>query len=325
MLHHSNHKHNHLDAINLQDAQISPGQNVVVQLKAGQLPSGSVMTSIAHVFRSKNPGPIVLLLGGIHGDELNGIQIVTSLLEAQTFTRLESGSIIAIPLLNVYGFNNLQRDLPDGKDVNRCFPGSTGGSLASRLARTITKHVLPFADFAIDYHTGGADRYNYPQTRYSKADPISRKMAEIFSAPFSIQNSMISGSFRKAATDMGCHALVYEGGESVRINKTAIDHGVNGTIRLLKALNLLSQNITVPNTQTVFIEKTDWIRASQAGIFSWLKKSGDIIKTGDTLGVIKDPYGLKSYEVISKFSGSIIGHNNAAVVNLGDALFHIGL
>jgi uncharacterized protein len=324
MLDISNIKHKHESNIVLQDQSFAPGDTGSVKLKAGILPSGSEIHTVAHVFRSKNPGPTLLIQGGIHGDEINGVQIITSILEAKTLNKLQSGTVIAIPLVNVFGFNNLNRDLPDGKDVNRSFPGSTGGSMASRVARTLTKHILPYVDYAIDLHTGGADRYNFPQSRYSKSDPISKEMAILFGAPFSVQQPMISHSFRKVATEMGAHTIVYEGGESVRINKTAIDHGINGIIRIMKALHMLPDDMITPSANTVFIDKTSWIRASQPGMFLWIKKSGDAIKINDTLGIIKDPYGLKSVEVLSKYDGYIIGHNNAAVVNIGDPLFHIG-
>ncbi len=324
MLNISNIKHTHEANIVLQDQSFAPGQTGSVKLKAGILPSGSEIHTVAHVFRSKNPGPTLLIQGGIHGDEINGIQTITSILEAKTLNNIQCGAVIAIPLVNVFGFNNLKRDLPDGKDVNRSFPGSTGGSMASRVARTLTKHILPYVDFAIDLHTGGSNRYNIPQSRYSKADPMSKEMAIIFSAPFSIQQPMVSHSFRKVATEMGAHTLVYEGGESVRINKTAIDYGITGIIRIMKSLDMLPESMTTPAATTIFIDKTTWIRASQPGLFIWIKKSGEAIKVNDTLAVIKDPYGLKSIDVLSKYEGYIIGHNNAAVVNIGDPLFHIG-
>ncbi len=317
-------KNTHESKIVLQEQSFALGENGVVKLKAGYLPSGSEIHMVAHIFRSKKPGPTLLIQGGIHGDEINGVQIITSILEAKTLSNIQSGTVIAIPLVNVYGFNNLNRDLPDGKDVNRSFPGSTGGSMASRMARTLTKHILPYVDFAIDLHTGSSDRYNYPQTRFSKMDAVSKEMAIIFGAPFSIQQPMISHSFRKVATEMGAHTIVYEGGESVRINKTAIDHGINGIIRIMKSLKMLPESILTPPSTTIFIDKTIWLRASQSGLFLWVKKSGEAIKINDTLGIIKDPYGLKSVEVLSKYEGYIIGHNNTAVVNLGDPLFHIG-
>jgi uncharacterized protein len=318
-------KHHHEDPILLQKNEILPGQQVTAKLNAGTLPSGSNLSLIAHVFRSKNPGPCLLLSGGIHGDEVNGIQIITSILESNILTNINRGTVIAIPLINVYGFNNSTRDLPDGRDLNRSFPGSSGGSLASRLARVITKQILPFIDIAIDYHTAAVDRYNFPQTRYTKSDPLSKELTDIFSAPFNLPSALIYGSFRKAASDMNVTSIVYEAGESSRINQKAIEYGINGTIRVLKELELIKIDKPIPINTKIEINKSDWIRASKPGIFIWFKKSGDSIHIGDTLAVIKDPYGLNEHEVISKVKGYIIGHNNAAIVNQGDPLFNIGL
>jgi uncharacterized protein len=317
-------KHQHDQPILLKDQAIQKGETAAVKLNAGTLPSGSSISLIAHVYRSEEPGPCILLLGGIHGDEINGIEIITSMLVAKTFDKLKKGTVIAIPLLNVYGFNNMHRDVPDGKDINRSFPGSTGGSQASRLARVISKQVLPYVDIAVDFHTGGGDRYNYPQTRFTKGNQQSTELAQIFGAPFAISNSLIPGSFRKTATDMNITSIVYEGGESIRVNKMAIDCGILGVVKILNTLEMIDYPSPLQNKESIYINETDWIRASIPGIFIWLKKSGDVINPGDILGVIKDPYGINSREVISKSNGYIIGHNNAAVVNQGDPLFHIG-
>jgi uncharacterized protein len=318
-------RHQHDNPVVLQSVPILPGETANVKLNAGILPSGSSLSLAAHVFRSKNPGPCILLLGGIHGDEINGIQIITSLLEAKTFANLKKGTVIAIPLLNVYGFNNMMRDVPDGKDINRSFPGSTGGSQASRLARVISKSILPYVDIAIDLHTGGGERYNHPQIRYTKGNEVALELANLFNAPFTIGNQPQSGSFRKAASDQSVHTIVYEGGESVRINKTAIDYGITGIIKILHAIELIQYPMTLIDKPTIYIKDSDWARASKPGIFIWHKKSGDTIHTGELIGVIKDPYGTNTFEVLSKTNGYIIGHNNAAVVNQGDPLFHIGI
>lgn len=309
----------------IENSTFFPGDCGVVRLSAGKIPSGSKLNILAHVFKSKTEGPSLLIIGGIHGDEINGIEIVTSMLEEKVFDRLLCGTVIAIPLTNVFGFNNLSRDMPDGKDVNRSFPGSTYGSLASRIAGTISKNILPNVDYAIDLHTGGSERYNFPQTRFTKGDDISKKLSEIFGAPFNIQQSLINHSFRKAANDLGIHVVLYEGGEAVRVNKTAIDIGIQGIKRVMAHLKMIEIEKEDTPIQTTYIASTKWIRASAAGIFKWSKRSGDNISKGESLGTVKDPYGLKTSAVISKQTGFIIGHNNAAVVNQGDPLFHIGL
>jgi uncharacterized protein len=323
-LHEITPRHRHEEPILLQDISILPGQSGSVKLRAGLLPSGSNLSLVAHVFRSVNPGPCILLLGGVHGNEINGIEIITSLLEAKTLSNINKGSIIAIPLLNVIGFNNMQRDVPDGKDINRSFPGSTGGSQASRLARVISKQILPYVDIAIDFHTGGDERYNFPQTRYTKGHDLSVELAQLFNAPFTMESQSIAGSFRKTATEQGIATIVYEGGESIRINKNVIDLGVKGIIRVLHALNIINYPSAINEKPTLGIRESDWLRASKPGIFIWTKKSGDKVMKGDLLGIIKDPYGTNSLELFTKVDGYIIGHNNAAVVNQGDPLFHIG-
>jgi len=169
-------------------ASIGPGEKEQVDLFVSRLPSGNRINIQSYVFRASQPGPTVLLMGGVHGDEINGVQIIRRILEDKMLETLKAGSVIAIPLLNVFGFINYSRDVPDGKDVNRSFPGSAIGSLASRTASVLTKKVLPNVDIAIDLHTGGAERYNYPQIRYSKKDKRALELASSFGAPFIDEN-----------------------------------------------------------------------------------------------------------------------------------------
>ncbi|HOY13263.1 MAG TPA: succinylglutamate desuccinylase/aspartoacylase family protein [Saprospiraceae bacterium] len=301
-----------------------PGDAGEVKIPVGRMPSDTRLYVNTYVFRSTEPGPTVLIMGGVHGDEINGIEIVSQLLQEEKFHTIKKGNVILIPLLNVYGFNNFSRDVPDGKDVNRSFPGVNSGSLAARVAGTLTKKVLPYVDFAIDLHTGGSSRYNYPQARFhSKLSPAF-EMAKIFNAPYSINQPLISKSFRKVAKDLNIPAIVYEAGESVRLDGMSIEYGKRGIKRFLNHLDMLPYK-DKKVVKSIIINATNWQRASQSGIFIWSKSSGDFINKGDELGVIKDPYGSKLTMVLSKFSGFIIGHNNASVVNHGDALFHIGI
>ncbi|MBK9254723.1 MAG: succinylglutamate desuccinylase/aspartoacylase family protein [Saprospiraceae bacterium] len=304
--------------------EIVPGQHNILRINAGKLPTDNRINVVAHVFSSGNPGPTVLLLGGVHGDEINGIEIVRRSIEETHFSDLRSGSLIIIPLLNVYGFINFSRDVSDGKDINRSFPGHLNGSLASRVARIITKKILPVTNLAVDFHTGGAARYNFPQVRFHHTDQFAEEMAIAFGAPVLLEQTFIPHSFRKAAHDMGVSSIVFEGGESVRLDRQSINTGVAGIRLLLSHLQMLENQIYLPAPLRWRVKKSAWIRASAAGIFIWHKKSGDIIVKGDFIGEIKDPYGTKSVNVLSSHSGLIIGHNNASVVNLGDALFHIG-
>lgn len=302
---------------------IEPGTDEVVRLNVARLPSGTVINLRIHVYRSKKPGPTVLIQGGVHGDEINGVEIVRRAIASKLFEKLEQGSVIAIPLLNIYGFINFSRDASEGKDVNRSFPGNMSGSLASRVAGTLTKKVLPLIDFGLDFHTGGSARYNYPQIRYTKGDPKSKTLAEAFAAPYLVEKPNIPKSLRKISQGMNKPIIVYEGGESLRFDGFSIDHGLAGIERVLHAEGMLATS-TPPHLPPIHFKKTSWIRSDRSGIFRWFQESGAKVSTGEPLGVINDPYGETAVRIYAKKDGYIIGHNNAPVVSQGDALFHIG-
>ena len=226
--------------------------------------------------------------------------------------------------MNIYGFINYSRDASEGKDVNRSFPGSISGSLASRVAAKFTKEILPLVDFAVDFHTGGGARYNYPQIRYSIGDKRAEVLAKAFAAPYLIQKSPIAKTLRKVGMGMGIPILVFEGGESLRLDGFSIEKGLQGLLRLMKHQGLIEKD--VPEAVTIrHFNKTRWIRAQRAGLFKWSQESGAKVTKGELLGTINDPYGASSIVVLASHTGYIIGHNNAPVINQGDALFHLGI
>ncbi|MCB0522283.1 MAG: succinylglutamate desuccinylase/aspartoacylase family protein [Lewinellaceae bacterium] len=306
----------------INNTPIGPGQNAIIRLLVGRLPTDTRIHLNVHVYRSVNPGPVVLLMAGVHGDEINSVEIVRRCIAQKMLDNLQRGSVIAIPVLNIYGFNNFSRDVPDGKDVNRSFPGSAKGSLASRVAFVFTKNILPLIDHGVDFHTGGSNNYNFPQIRYTASDMRSKELAAAFSAPFTIATSTIPKSLRKAARDAGKSVIVFEGGENLRFDGFAIEKGIAGVHRLLHSLEMLPD--APPSDGSIFIQKRTWMRASRPGMFRWWKKSGQMVRKGEPLGVINDPYGQEEVPILAAKDGYIIGHNNAPVVGPGDALFHIG-
>lgn len=305
------------------DQVISPGEEQLIKLNVGRLPSGTLIFVYLHVFRSEKPGPVIMVLGGVHGDEINGIEIVRRTLGQGLYRELKCGTVIAIPLLNVYGFINFSRDVPDGKDVNRSFPGSLRGSLASRVARLLTKNVLPSVDMIVDFHTGGGARYNYPHIRCTRGDGLSFEMAKYFNPPFIMQKPVLTRSLRKVAKTRNMPILVFEGGESLRLDGFSINKGIKGLTRLLAVQQMIDHPV-LPPQRTILIEKASWIRASESGIFIWQKSSGSMVNKGEPIGMIFDPNGTRTVPVLVNRKGFIIGHNNASVVNQGDALFNIG-
>ena len=302
--------------------EIKPGENTTVKIPVAKLPSATKINLIAHVYRSVNPGPTILLIGGLHGDEINGLEIVRRAVKSGRFDELKCGSVIAVPLLNVYGFINFSRDFPGGKDANRSFPGTRRGSLASRVAYIMTNEILPHADLSIDFHTGGASIYNYPQVRVNREDESSIQLAKMFSMPYLIKTGLIAKSLRKTAFKNEIPMVVFEGGESLRLDEFSIEEGIKGIDRVLYGYKMILDN---PGTiNSVVIEKNSWLRAPKSGIFKCLKESGAKVKKGDVLGLITDPYGFFEVNVLAKKDGIIYGHNNNPVINQGDALFHIG-
>jgi predicted deacylase len=303
---------------------INPGENKTIKIKVAKLPSGTSINIVGHVFNAKAEGKRVLFLAGIHGDEVDGIEILRKVSEQKMFSDLLRGTVIVIPVLNVFGFINFKRDVPSGKDVNRSFPGNRNGSLASRVAKKLTEFILPNVEMIVDLHSGGETRYNYPQIRYTKSCKESFEIANIFNAPFIIEKAMIKGSLRKTARNLKIPTIVFEGGESGRFDEFAIKTGIRGINNILNHFNMISNTQNVEKSDVVKMNKTMWIRARDSGIINLIKKSGDFVNAKEPMAIIHDIYGEWSKPVLSPRKAYIIGHNNAPVVNMGDALFNIG-
>ena len=311
-----------MSTITINKIKIPQGKNQHIEANVGSLASGTKINLHIHVYRAKKPGPVMLVTGGVHGDEINGIEIVRRATEEKMFEELIKGTIIAIPIVNVYGFNNFSRDTPDGKDVNRSFPGSLNGGLSSRVARSLTKDILPIIDLGLDFHTGGAARYNYPQVRYTPFHKKSIELAQAFGAPFTIASTPLPKSWRKVAMSKDTPILVFEGGESKRYDGLTIQKGLEGLKRTMTKLGMIKGK--AKDVKTIEIKKMTWQRAPSPGMFRWTQKSGDKVQEGELIGVINDPYGHYEKTILAKKTGYIVGHNNAPVVSLGDPLFHIG-
>lgn len=307
------------------NGEFYPGQSGTVELVAGQLPSGNPVSIRAHVFRSYKPGPIILFIAGIHGDEINGVEILRRGLRNKLFADITTGTVMVVPLLNVYGFNNFSRDVPDGKDVNRSFPGQATGSLASRIAAGLSKNLLALCDLVVDFHTGGRGVFNYPQIRYSPDDELAKAAALDFNPPIILSTKAPQKSLRRSAHRVhGTSILTYEGGENLRYDGISIEEGLAGIGRLLAARDMTHPG-PLTDRKPIFVSASSWVRANRAGLFQWSKRSGFPVRKGEPIGTIYDPHGIRpDKRVLSPRDGFVIGHNNGAVVSQGDALFHIG-
>ena len=304
---------------------VIPGEEKLVKIKIDRLPTGTLIDIPVYVFNSKQPGPTVLIQAGLHGDEINGIEIVRRMLQDNRF-KITKGAIIAVPILNIFGFIHFSRDVPDGKDVNRSFPGTKSGSMASRIAYHYVSEIMHQMDFAIDLHTGGAQRHNFPQIRFTQEDPHSRELAEVFNAPFSFPSRLIKGSFRNAAFRLGKPAIVFEAGESMRFDEYSIMEGMQGILNVLKHFTMISkiEPMYVERMASVFLANRKWLRAPTAGMFIPEITNGSEVRKGQEMGLITDTYAKRSKKIKAPFDGFVFSINHQAVVNQGEALFHVG-
>ena len=302
---------------------IKPGTSLQLSVDVAKLPSRTPIDIPVFIERAKKPGPVVLLLAGIHGDEINGIEIVRRIIKSK-INKPIAGTIITIPVVNIFGFINHSRELPDGKDLNRTFPGSTKGSLASKMAYILSSEIIEHVDILIDYHTGGEQRENYPQLRCSSNDVKSMALAKIFQPHFILTSNFREKSLRKEAGSRGKIVLLFEGGESMRIDEHVVKSGIDGTLRVLKQLNMRKEAPESDVIPLVF-ETTQWLRARASGIFHNQIKNGSFVNKGQLLGTLTDPYGDFMKKVNAPRNGFVICVNNKAVVTQGEALFHIAL
>ncbi len=304
--------------------KILPGKSATINLNMAKLYTTTSVEVAVIIERSKNPGPVVLITAGIHGDELNGVEIVRQLISKE-INKPKCGTTICIPVVNVFGFLNMAREFPDGRDLNRMFPGTKNGSLASRFAFQFVQEILPIADFCLDFHTGGASRFNVAQIRVKKGDKHSIELANIFKAPFTIVSTTITKSYRETCSKMGIPILLFEGGKSQDSNKEIAKQGVEGTMRILDHLNMLKSKFELPDAhaEPILIENTTWMRAKYSGLLHLKIPCGKFVEKGEYIGTITDPYGKFRHKIKSRNQGYIINVNESPIVYQGDAIFHI--
>jgi predicted deacylase len=305
----------------INNVRIRPGQSLNIDIAIARLATHTLIDLPVYIQRAKEDGPTVLICGGVHGDEINGVVTVKRLLEEKLLEPAR-GSLILVPLVNIYGFLSNSRTFPDGRDLNRSFPGSRRGSLASQIAHILTNQIIPQIDFGVDFHTGGRMLTNYPQIRVDYKDKRGLELAEAFAAPFTLNSAMIDKSFRKEAYKSKKTILVFEGGESMRLDSKSVDEGILGVRRLLKQTGVTEDN--VPLGKTLKLNESSWVRARISGIFIPTVNVGDQVKKGQILAKISDPYGQVKVPVKNTSDGYVVGLNNSPVVNSGDALLHIG-
>lgn len=309
--------------VTISDTLVKPGHRATIQIPVARLYTHTRMTMPIHVIHGKRSGPTLFVSSGIHGDEIIGIEIIRRLIALKKLDRLR-GTLIAVPVVNVYAFIQHSRYSPDRRDLNRFFPGSETGSLTSRLAHTFMQEIVHRSDFGIDLHAGSNHRANLPQIRINFEDDKAMALARAFQVPAIINAKVREGSLRKAAADMDVPTILYEAGEALRFNEMAIKAGVRGILSAMSVIEMLPRPAAKKNDpETLFVEETYWVRAPVSGILHMEKPLGSRITKNTRIGFIADPFGGREIEVVSPVSGMVIGRLNLPLVHQGDAIIHI--
>ena len=301
--------------------EIKRGDNIEIILNIAKLPTHTMIDLPMFVYTAQDDGPTLLISAGLHGDEINGIEVIRRLVQEKSIIPT-AGTVIAIPIVNIYAFIYNSRNFPDNKDMNRSFPGSEKGSLAKNLAYLLETQILPHIDCGVDFHTGGASKTNYPHLRCEIGAFRNYELAQAFSPPFVVNSKPPDHSFRKSATNKNKTLLTFEGGESLRFDEFSIQEGMRGILRLMRYLGMKKSGPR--SNDTILLKNSWWNRAKHAGLFRSQVESGQAIRKNQILGYITDPFGGFEYKIKASSSGHVIGLNNKCVVNKGEALIHIG-
>ena len=305
----------------ISDTEALPGRRTQFEIPIARLMSGTPVALPVIVHHGAAEGPVVWINAAIHGDELCGVEITRRVLDIVSPEELR-GTLVAVPIVNVHGFNTGERYFPDRRDLNRSFPGSARGSLASQVAHLMLTEIVARCEVGIDLHTGSDHRENLPQVRADLDDHRTRELAAAFGAPVAIHSRTRDGSLRQAATDAGATVLLYEAGEALRFDESAITTGTNGVLRVLHHLDMVSEPVA-PVGATRFARTTRWMRASRSGIVHLTAELGDHVTKGEELAVIRDPFGKRLGRLSAVTSGVVIGRTQHPLVNRGDAVLHI--
>lgn len=308
-------------AITVGDHSVAPGRVARFELPFARLPSGTEASLPVAVVNGRYAGPHMWLSAAVHGDELNGVEIIRRVLRRLEARRLH-GAVLAVPIVNVFGFLNESRYLPDRRDLNRSFPGSRRGSLANRLAGLFMHQVVSKCSFGIDLHTATNHRVNLPQIRADLDDPETRRLALAFGAPFAIHARLRDGSLRQAATEKGIGVLVYEAGQAHRFDEDAIAAGVEGVLRVMQTVGMVDNGLPpAPAVQTV--RRTSWVRARRGGIATLDVRLGALVEEGEVIGSISDAFGSRPTKIRSSTRGWVIARSVNPLISPGDALVNL--
>ncbi|MEX0285339.1 MAG: succinylglutamate desuccinylase/aspartoacylase family protein [Paracoccaceae bacterium] len=311
------------DGFTLGTQSVAAGTRARVELAVSNLPDHTPVSLSVEVLHGAHPGPTMFVSAAIHGDEIVGVEIVRRLLAALDPAQM-AGTLLAIPVVNSFGFLARSRYLPDRRDLNRCFPGTPAGSLGSRLAHIFLNDVVKRCDFGVDLHSAAIHRTNLPQTRVAPGNRAALHMARAFAAPVIVQSGLRERSLRAEAQDLGIPVLLYEAGEGLRFDEIAVRAGVAGILRVMADRDMIDpDSVSAPETEPHLCRESSWLRAPVGGLLRTFRAEGETVAEGDLLAVVADPTGETEVELLAPADGILIGRAVLPVVMEGDAVFHL--
>lgn len=303
--------------------KIAAGTRRTVDLPVSLLSTHTPMTVPVHVIHGRRDGATMFVSAAIHGDEIIGIEIIRQLLQSTALRHLR-GTLICAPVVNVFGFIDQDRYLPDRRDLNRSFPGVERGSLAAQLANLFMTEIVEQSDVGIDLHSAAIHRVNLPQIRLSPDQSRAQALAEAFGPPVVLHAGLREGSLRQCAHERGVDVILYEAGEALRFDDVAVKTGVRGILRVMKFLDMLgSKRIRPARRKPHLVSFSRWIRAPGSGIVRLVKGIGDMVEKGSIIGQVSDPIGTSRLNVEAPDTGIVIGQTRLPIINQGDALLHV--
>tara|TARA_B100000214_G_scaffold374385_1_gene356967 strand:+ start:593 stop:1717 length:1125 start_codon:yes stop_codon:yes gene_type:complete len=321
-----------MDMFNFYGQKVAPGNRLITSISIGQDPLGRPLEIPVHILHGKNPGPVLAITAAIHGDELNGMSIIHHLaygddhISETKDDRIEptklKGTLIMLPMLNPEGVLLGTRETPDGRDMNRIFPGKKDGNQAQRIAHTIFEAIIKYADYLIDIHTAPWTRDNVTHVRADFENSACKDLARAFGTPIVLHSTGVHGTLRKEATDAGCPTILLETGTSNSFKIENVRLGVRGVLNAISHLGMVENKIIEPEYR-VLVKKSRWIRSPSGGLLHVLVSGGDLVHKGDILAHITDPFGSKVNDIISTCTGLVVGLATRPLVRSGDPLFHV--
>jgi len=304
---------------------VAPGTRKTVEVPVAKLYTHTPLHIPVEVVHGRRDGPVLMVCAAIHGDEINGVEIIRRVLRNTALRHLR-GTLLAVPIVNVFGFVHRSRYLPDRRDLNRCFPGSESGSLGGRIAYLLRSQIMEHVSHIIDLHTGAIHRFNLPQIRAELTNPETVQMAEAFGAPIIINAGLREGSLRAYADSLDIPVITFEGGEALRFDEVVINSGVKGVVRVMRSLDMIPERPNRkpgPRHRSETAASSTWVRADIDGIMRPVARLGQKVRKGQKLAIVADPFGDDETAITSPVSGIVIGLNNLPLVNEGEAIYHV--